>query len=289
MANLMAEATSGLMFAVARRWRRSRKFFQATGLTQRRIAGLEGDARTLARYPGWAYGTRSAKRINALLEVTGADRYLEIGVEYGHTFEAVRCRVRIGVDPNPRFRLEAAPPGVVIHPITSDLYFQESPPTRDLNGAFVDGLHEFRQTYRDLIAVIQRLRPGGFVLVDDVFPPDEISGIPSEQQFRRAAERQGNHSGAWMGDVWRVILALDRFHQHQLDWRTIIAANQRMQTLVWQSTASQVAWADTADLDAITTESYANILGGGLPPLFRATDWQEALADFRSHRMSNAE
>jgi len=238
----------------------------------------------LARYPSWAQGTRSSQRINELLAIVGGDRYLEIGVEAGYTLEGVRARVRIAVEPRPRFRVDRLPSGVTLHPMPSDRFFDTTPPTSDLNGAFIDGLHEHRQTYRDLVATLERLLPGGFILLDDVVPIDEAAGLPSEEEFLKARARTDSSSGAWMGDVWRVVIALNRCHGANLDWRTVTARNGRMQTLIWRRPGVAFSEADPSALAALSDVAYDDVFASGIPPAFRPAAWSDAVSAFITSR-----
>ena len=280
-----AGVVAGVLFALARRWRRRRDGLQAWGRSLRKAAGLEDEPRVLAPRPWMAQGTRSSQRINELLRIVGTERYLEIGVESGYTLAAVQARLRIAVDPAPRFHSAALPRGVALHPVPSDAYFAAFSDHPPLDGAFIDGLHEFRQTYRDLLAAIALLAPGGFALVDDVVPTDEIAGIPSEEEFRAAAQRAGRHGGAWMGDVWRVVLLLDRCHQGDLDWRTVTARNGRLQTLVWRNSVAPVTAASHDDLRTVSAVQYAEAMAPGVPDSFRPASWRDAVAAFRAGRV----
>jgi hypothetical protein len=250
----------------------------------RASAGLEGDRRSLAPHPWMAQGTRSAKRINKLLAVVGRGTYLEIGVAEGLTFESVRASIKLGVDPAPRFDTESLPSTAHLYVLPSDEYFSSSSPFDQLNGVFVDGLHEFMQTYRDFMAALARLRPEGFVLIDDVIPLDAVSGLPSEAEFLAERQRSGLQSGAWMGDVWKVIRALNEAHADDLEWRTITAANGRMQTLVWRRRAGFIAEAPTQLLVSISEERYEDWFADGIPSDFRCCDWKTAFSDFCAHR-----
>lgn len=283
-ARSVSQLLAGSAFAVARRVRRLRDPLQSWAQDRRRSAGLEEEPRTLAHRPWMAQGTRSSIRLNRLLEEVRGQTYLEIGVESGLTFEAVRARSRIGVDPQPRFRTDALPRGAEHHATTSDAYFDRADAVTRIDGAFVDGLHEYRQTYRDLVSTTARLAPGGFVLIDDVVPLDAISGLPSEADFLRQSKLAGRPSGAWMGDVWRVIRLLHRCHAAEVDWRTITANNGRHQTLVWSTAAGPLVAAPEADITAVADETYEEILGDGLSDSFRPATWDAALTAFRTGR-----
>ena len=102
--------------------------------------------------------------VNAIAKRIGATRYLEIGVQDGVTFRAVRVPRKVGVDPDPRTP-------ATFH-MTSDQFFGSlwgGDSGFDL--VFVDGLHRAAQVERDIDNAIRHLRPGGAVVAHDCSPP----------------------------------------------------------------------------------------------------------------------
>ena len=98
--------------------------------------------RALAPDPARADGTWSSRRLNHFAAMLGqTEAYLEIGVEYGRTFEAVAVPRRVAVDPDPQFSLEALPAGVSVFPGISDDFFASLDTTAAFDVAFLDGLH----------------------------------------------------------------------------------------------------------------------------------------------------
>ena len=126
--------------------------------------------------------------INRLISEFGLKRYLEIGVWRGDCLSKVRCEEKLGVDPNPIYQQ-----GVLA--ISSDEFFaQYDGAPFDL--VLVDGLHECRQTYRDLENSLAIVGDDGFVVCHDCMPTHEIEQrVPCEQEI-------------WLGDVWKAIHAL---------------------------------------------------------------------------------
>src|SRR5437867_1023406 len=95
-----------------------------------------------------------------LLALYEAPSYLEIGVNRGETFRTVEAARKVGVDPNFLFdtAAEAVPRRVTFHPVSSDRYFAGPHGGDRFNVIFLDGLHTFEQTLRDLLnatAVLQ--------------------------------------------------------------------------------------------------------------------------------------
>lgn len=130
--------------------------------------------------------------------------YLEVGVEKGETFEGITAARRVGVDPKPLFNNHLLPGGVEFFETTSDKFFSDySGESFDL--IFLDGLHEARQTYRDIINAFALLKSPGFVLVDDVWPTDFASSIGDRRLSEKQKIRDGVSHRRWYGDVYKAI------------------------------------------------------------------------------------
>ena len=138
--------------------------------------------------------TERARRVNFLLEVSsrgGVGNYLEVGVWKGDTFLEAQARFRVGVDPEPLVPVALLPAGTVIFKQTADAFFDTYVgPSFDV--VFIDGLHESSTAVRDFINSLDILRPGGWILIDDVVPPNEELA----------------DAGPY-GDVWRLASLLD--------------------------------------------------------------------------------
>jgi len=90
---------------------------------------------------------------------------------------------------------------------TSDEFFSTLRPSKRYDVAFIDGLHTFEQTYRDVINTFAHLR-SGVILIDDTVPSDEYSAIPDQEASYRARDAAGLEGRPWHGDVWRVVMLL---------------------------------------------------------------------------------
>ncbi len=141
-------------------------------------------------------------------------RYLEIGVHRGHSLAFVGAGTEIvGVDPEPLLELDP-PPQCTIVAATSDEFFAD-PQYAELRQVpfdlvFVDGLHHFEQSLRDILNAEQLCHRGSVIMVHDCLPIDAVT-----------SERE-RHSIVWSGDVWKSILALKR-HRPDLCMRTVDA------------------------------------------------------------------
>lgn len=283
MRTVLIEIVAGTCFRLAHRSRRFRLRLLRAGRTVRRAAGSDGQTRRLASFPWVAESTRTAKRVNRLLSITGRHAYLEIGVHEGRTLEAVRATLRVGVDPDPRFDINNLPRGITFLPVPSDDFFMSATQDIEYDLVFVDGLHEFRQTYRDLVSALNLLSRGGCILIDDVIPLDEVAGLPSEDAYSQAITERNLTTGAWMGDVWRVVLALDAAHSSALDWRTINDTKGRYQTLVWKRLSHSVQ-ADERTCVSVAEMNYSSVFADGIPPAFRVDHFVSTTRAFASGR-----
>ena len=219
----------------------------------------------------------SPRRINALVRQLHLTSYLEIGVLEGETFANVEVRRRYGVDPDPLFDPVLLPRGSKFAVMTSDAFFAMIRPSQRFDVAFIDGLHTVEQTYRDLINTFAHLR-GGFVLIDDTVPSDEYSAIPDQQESYRARDEAGLEGRPWHGDVWRVVMLLDRHHP-ELEWRTIIGEGNP-QTLVWRRRRGAKVTAASADEIALAKQpTYTEVFANGVPDFFNASSESQALGE----------
>jgi hypothetical protein len=218
----------------------------------------------------------STRRINAVHSAhPWMQTYLEIGLEFGHTLENVTLPVRTGVDPVPQFDTRALPTGVDIHVGPSDDFFAGISPTRTFDLAFIDGLHTYQQTYRDIIHAFEHC-PHGVLLVDDVVPSDWISAIPDHQASLAERRRHGLTDLSWHGDVFKVMLILDAHHP-ELDWVTITDRGNP-QAFVWRRRSrTRVRPVSLAVQDSLQEITYDDIFAGGVPELFHPMLEDEAL------------
>lgn len=203
--------------------------------------------------------THSSRRINAIAEAVRAQRYLEIGLAQGRTFANVTVETRLGVDPFPNLDREALTnERTSIDAVTSDAFFEEyDGPALDV--IFLDGLHKFEQTFRDLINALDVLAPGGAILIDDTKPMDVFSAVPDREKalaYRRAA---GDDNSGWHGDVFKVVFAIHDFFP-RLAYRTFDTGGNP-QTLAWRDLSEKARRKPRfGDLEAISRLSYFDMV-----------------------------
>ncbi len=186
-----------------------------------------------------------------------ARTYLEIGVAKGETFLHVDVPERTGVDP--RFNLDVSTitaDNVKHLEMTSDAYFCQL--TRDVvfDLVFVDGLHTFEQTYRDLCNVLDHTHANSVILIDDTLPVDVYSAMPDPAKALAYRTRTGDDSRAWHGDVYKVVYAIHDYHI-TLDYRTILGSGNP-QTVVWRSPICRKPF--RSSMEALARLTYFDLL-----------------------------
>lgn len=127
--------------------------------------------------------------LNIIAKKINAQKYLEIGVESGITYQYVNVPYKIGVDPDPN-----CSPEFVKYPVESDKFFINNDENFDL--IFIDGLHHADQVYKDIKNSLKILNPGGVIVCHDMLPPSE-----NHQKVPRM-------QGQWNGDCWKAWLKL---------------------------------------------------------------------------------
>jgi hypothetical protein len=98
-------------------------------------------------------------------------------------------------------------------------------------------MHTSEQTIRDLINAVFFLAPQGVVVIDDVFPSSYLASLPDVDEFLKMHKASGEKSGAWMGDVFKLVFFIETFCQ-QFSFGTI--NNNHGQLVVWRKPRERV-------------------------------------------------
>jgi predicted O-methyltransferase YrrM len=151
--------------------------------------------------------TEASKLINGLISLrgSGCKHYLEIGVEFGRTLNAVNALRVYGVDPSPLFTAVGGNERLVLVKSPSNSFFSNLPRNEVFDFIFLDGLHTYEQTLRDFANSLEHVSWDSAIVIDDVLPIDEYSASPKMWQSIRNRKRLGLESMAWHGDVYKVI------------------------------------------------------------------------------------
>lgn len=128
--------------------------------------------------------------INSLIQKFNFKSYLEIGIQNALCFNQIKCKNKIGVDPDPTSK-------ATIH-LTSDEFFAKNSKTFDI--IMIDGLHEAHQVYKDIENSLKVLNKGGIIVCHDMNPLSEL------------AQRVPRETKVWNGDCWKaLVVAHNRF------------------------------------------------------------------------------
>ena len=204
--------------------------------------------------------TRDVARWQVMRRLTklyDAPRYLEIGVCRGKTFDKVPAARKVAVDPAFRFDHEAmgaAHPEAEYHPVPSDDYFsRHAGPDDQFDVVYLDGLHIYDQTLRDLLNALEHLQPRGVVVIDDTVPPTPLAAIRDRADFDAERRRTGSTRNEWMGDVFKVVHFIQAYCPY-LSYATI--ANNHGQTVVWREQRDEPPARDLAAIHTMTFEDF---------------------------------
>jgi hypothetical protein len=227
----------------------------------------------------FAEGNAVSRRLNRIANfLPTRTTYLEIGVDRGITFGAVDLPFKWGVDPSARFNTRLLPQGCRFTPSTSDEFFASLDPRFRFDLIYIDGLHQWQQTYRDLLNCISHSHLHTVIVMDDVVPVDEFSSWPDMQEALEARYATGNMSSAWQGDVYKVMFAIRDYHP-EIEYRVITEGNP--QAVIW----SRVGWHKSGQADRASDDSYLDLdyssvfSNGQVPSWFTCVTEDEALEE----------
>lgn len=175
----------------------------------------------------------SSRRIRRFAEIIDAQVYLEIGVRDGETFFEVDLPEKDAVDPN--FVFDASlhsNEGIRFFEETSDVFWT-SPNPKIYDILFIDGLHTFEQTLRDMISSMRYSHERTIWLLDDTLPCDVFSAIPDQERSFHERKKMNIPGLPWHGDVFKMIFFICDFLPI-FNFLTIVDSGNP-QTVVWYS------------------------------------------------------
>lgn len=243
-----------------------------------RFRRLRGGRPVLLREPGRGDRSHSSRRINALADVLGGEiRYLEVGVQYGRTLEDVEAEERWAVDPLPLFDLERLPPNVRVYAQTSDEFFASLDESRTFHIVFLDGLHHFEQTYRDLVHASGHLCEESAIVIDDVVPRDSFAAMRNQDAALAQRSAQGVEGHEWQGDVFKIMAVL-RDHHSDISWKTLIESGNEQAILVLPPSSRPIHAIPDSVLESYRDLRYDEVFSSGVPEFFNPGTERELIS-----------
>lgn len=178
--------------------------------------------------------------VQGVLDLFPAPHYLEIGVFEGVTFHGVKAARKVAVDPAFQFDHVAAAArdnDCVYHQVPSDEYFGSLANGERFDVIYIDGLHTFEQTLRDLINALALIRTKGVIIIDDIFPTSLAAALPDFREFKVARKLTGTKAKHWMGDVYKLAFFIESFFQ---SWSFGCITDNHGQLIMWQKPRAAV-------------------------------------------------
>ena len=144
----------------------------------------------------YIYGEKFYKRLNYkwsglptrtdiiqnIINLKKYKKYLEIGCDNDENFSKIKIENKVGVDPLKGGTLR----------ITSDEFFKKNKDYFDI--IFLDGLHTYEQTIKDIDNSLKFLKEKGVIIIHDCLP---------KKIWNQIVPRLYGH---WNGDVWKAIV-----------------------------------------------------------------------------------
>lgn len=176
--------------------------------------------------------------------------YLEIGVARGTHFLQVPAHTKIGIDPNftmPGGHRDGG--GCYYFSMSSDDFFANPPniiKDTKIDLIFVDGLHTYQQSLRDVLTGLSFLAPNGMIVLHDCLPENEAEAAPTLEQ----AQSMAGFEGFWTGDIWKTIVYLRTFHPELSV--NVIHADHGIGLVMPRGSSSESLHMSKEDIDALT-------------------------------------
>ena len=148
------------------------------------------------RFLYYIYGEKFFKRLNYdwskypsrieiiqnIINKKNYQNYLEIGCDKNENFSKIKIKNKIGVDPLRGGTIRK----------TSDEFFNSN--TEKFDIIFLDGLHTYEQTIKDINNSLKFIKSSGVIIIHDCLP---------KKIWNQIVPRIYGH---WNGDVWKAIV-----------------------------------------------------------------------------------
>ena len=130
----------------------------------------------------WSHFPSRIEIIQKIINQNNFKNYLEIGCDQDENFSKIRVENKVGVDPLRGGTIRS----------TSDEFFKSNNDKFDI--IFLDGLHTYNQTIKDINNSLEHLNSNGIIIIHDCLP---------KKIWNQIVPRIYGH---WNGDVWKAIV-----------------------------------------------------------------------------------
>ena len=130
----------------------------------------------------WSKYPSRIEIIQNIINKQNYQNYLEIGCDKNENFSKIKIKNKIGVDPLQGGTIRK----------TSDEFFNSN--TEKFDIIFLDGLHTYEQTIKDINNSLKFIKSSGVIIIHDCLP---------KKIWNQIVPRIYGH---WNGDVWKAIV-----------------------------------------------------------------------------------
>ena len=130
----------------------------------------------------WSKYPSRIEIIQNIINKQNYQNYLEIGCDKNENFSKIKIKNKIGVDPLQGGTIRK----------TSDEFFNSN--TEKFDIIFLDGLHTYEQTIKDINNSLKFIKSSGVIVIHDCLP---------KKIWNQIVPRVYGH---WNGDVWKAIV-----------------------------------------------------------------------------------
>jgi hypothetical protein len=158
--------------------------------------------------------------IQGIIKKTRAKVYLEIGVREGECFLRIKAPRKIAVDPQILISSKKKRKYYYKYlsnifnryfEMTSDDFFKNNHKSLNRHGldvVFIDGLHTYEQSLRDVQNSLKYLSDNGVIIMHDCNPLSEAAAYPAQSYQDAESLNMTGFTGEWNGDTWKTIVHL---------------------------------------------------------------------------------
>jgi predicted O-methyltransferase YrrM len=162
--------------------------------------------------------------IQRIIDKKRAKNYLEIGVFAGACFLKIKAKRKFAVDPDFRIPWEVRADNLtkkinrrifekfeLYYKCYSDDFFNEQGAILNrypLDVVFIDGLHTYAQSLKDVENALKFLKDDGVIILHDCNPESDVIAYPAESLSYVESLNLPGFTGTWCGDVWKTIALL---------------------------------------------------------------------------------